>query len=79
MKNDIEIKDLNLEWIGLLFLSLFFPKEMKVPEGFKEIYDKYTDKNGNIIDQEGFMKESEPFIRNYYNKCKEEFYGNIQA
>ena len=79
MKNDIEIKDLNLEWIGLLFLSLFFPKEMKIPEGFKEIYDKYTDKNSNIIDQEGFMKESEPFIRNYYNKCKEEFYGNIQA
>lgn len=52
---------------------------MKVPEGFKEIYDKYSDKNGNIIDQEGFMKESEPFIRNYYNKCKEEFYENIQA
>ena len=79
MENDIEIKDLNLEWLGLLFLSFFFPKEMKVPEGFKEIYDKYSDKNGNIIDQEGFMKESEPFIRDYYNKCKEEFYGNIQV
>ena len=70
MENDIEIKDLNLEWLGLLFLSFFFSKEMKVPEGFKEIYDKYADKNGNIIDQEGFMKESEPFIKDYYNKCK---------
>ena len=79
MKNDIEIKDLNLKWLGLLFLSFFFPKEIKVPEGFKEIYDKYSDENGNIIDQERFMKESEPFIRDYYNKCKEEFYGNIQA
>lgn len=79
MKNDIEIKDLNLEWLGLLFLSFFFPKEIKVSEGFKEIYNKYADKNGNIIDQEGFMKESEPFIRDYYNKCKEKFYENIQA
>ena len=79
MENDIEIKDLNLEWLGLLFLSFFFPKEMKIQEGFKEIYDKYSDKNGNIIDQEGFIKESEPFIRDYYNKYKEEFYGNIQA
>ena len=76
MENDIEIKDLNLEWLGLLFLSFFFPKETKVPEEFKEIYDKYADKNGNIIDQEGFMKESKPLIRDYYNKCKEEFYGN---
>lgn len=49
---------------------------MKVPEGFKEIYDKYADKNGNIIDQEGFTKESEPFIRDYYNKCKEKFINN---
>lgn len=79
MKNDIEFKQLDIQQLGLLFLSFFFPKEMKVPEGFKEIYDKYSDKNGNIIDQEGLMKESEPFIRNYYNKCKEEFYGNVQA
>ena len=79
MENDIEFKQSDLQWLGLLFLSFFFPKEIKVPEGFKEIYDKYSDENGNIIDQERFMKESEPFIRDYYNKCKEEFYGNIQA
>ena len=78
MENDTEIKDLNLEWLGLLFLSFFFPGEMKVPEGFKEIYNKYSDKNGNIIDQEDFMKESEPFIKDYYNKCKEEFINKYE-
>jgi hypothetical protein len=79
MENDIEIKNNDLKWLGLLFLCFFFPEGINIPEEFKEIYDKYSDKNGNIIDQERFMKESEPFIRDYYNKCKEEFYGNIQA
>lgn len=78
MENDIEFKQSDLQWLGFLFLSFFFPKEMKVPEGFKEFYDKYSDKNGNIIDQESLVKESEPFIRNYYNKCKEEFVNKYE-
>lgn len=64
MENNIEIKDLNLEWLGLLFLSFFFSKEMKVPEGFKEIYDKYADKNGNIIRSRRVHKG----IRTFYKR-----------
>ena len=35
-----------------------------------------SDKDGNVTDMENLMKDAEPVVRDYYNKCKEEFINN---
>lgn len=75
---DKENSSLNLEQLGFLLLSFFFNREIKLPEGFKEIYEKYLDENGNIINQEEFIKEEKPVIVDYFSKSKEEFINNYE-
>lgn len=66
----------NLDFLGLLLLNFMCFNKIELPEEFKEIYSKYSDKDGNVTDMENLMKDSEPVVRDYYNKCKEEFINN---
>lgn len=66
----------NLDFLGLLLLNFMCPNKIELPEEFKEIYSKYSDKDGNVTDMENLMKDSEPIVRDYYNKYKEEFINN---
>jgi hypothetical protein len=66
----------NLDFLGLLLLNFMCPNKIELPEEFKEIYSKYSDKDGNVTDMENLMKDVEPVVRDYYNKCKEEFINN---
>ena len=66
----------NLDFLGLLLLNFMCPNKIELPEEFKEIYSKYSDKDGNVTDMENLMKDAEPIVRDYYNKYKEEFINN---
>lgn len=66
----------NLDFLGLLLLNFMCSNKIELPEEFKEIYSKYSDKDGNVTDMENLMKDAEPIVRDYYNKCKKEFINN---
>lgn len=73
MKNEIKMENNNFEWLGLMLLMFFIPKSFnqEVPEELQELYNKYTDKNGNIKDVENFINESKPYLDKFYNNIKE--------
>ena len=63
------------EQLGWMLLTFFCPQSfnLDVPVELKELYNKYSDENGNINCLEGFVKESKPYVDKFYNDLKQSF------